>query len=114
MIPTLFTVAYRLAIPPEAFRPHAEVAGQRIARTPGLVWKIWGLNQLLFRLDCDAATRAARAAAIATGRLWFGPTIWQGRLALRMSVSSWQTNETHIECAIALLRQVASANDRDR
>lgn len=65
------------------------------------------LNQVLFRLDSDEATRAAHAAAIATGRLWFGPTIWKGRPALRMSVSSWHTGLEHIDDAVTLLRRVA-------
>jgi len=65
------------------------------------------LNQVLFRLDTDEATQAAHAAAIATGRLWFGPTVWQGRPALRMSVSSWHTRTAHIDAAIILLTQIA-------
>jgi glutamate/tyrosine decarboxylase-like PLP-dependent enzyme len=65
------------------------------------------LNQVLFRLESDEATRAAHAAAIATGRLWFGPTVWQGRPALRMSVSSWHTAEEHIDRAIDLLAETA-------
>uniref|UniRef100_UPI002C6EA292 pyridoxal phosphate-dependent decarboxylase family protein n=1 Tax=Amaricoccus sp. TaxID=1872485 RepID=UPI002C6EA292 len=65
------------------------------------------LNQVLFRLESDEATRAAHAAAIATGRLWFGPTVWQGRPALRMSVSSWHTEEEHVDRAIGLLRVVS-------
>ena len=65
------------------------------------------LNQVLFRLDTDEATRSAHAAAIASGRLWFGPTVWQGSPALRMSVSSWHTKEAHIDRAIDLLSQIA-------
>lgn len=42
---TLLIVTYRLRIPAEAFRSHAEIAGRRIAETPGLVWKIWGLDR---------------------------------------------------------------------
>ena len=71
------------------------------------------LNQVVFRLDSDAATRDAHAAAVATGRLWFGPTVWQGRPALRMSVSSWQTGEEHIDRAVAILAQTARRTRMD-
>ncbi|MCB2046482.1 MAG: hypothetical protein KDE61_10415, partial [Novosphingobium sp.] len=71
------------------------------------------LNQVLFRLDSDTATREAHAAAVATGRLWFGPTVWQGRPALRMSVSSWQTGEEHIDRAVAILAQTARRTRMD-
>ena len=65
------------------------------------------LNQVLFRLDCDAATRAVHEQAVASGQLWFGQTVWQGRPALRMSISSWRTEEVHIDNAIALLAKIA-------
>ena len=71
------------------------------------------LNQVVFRLDSDAATRDAHAAAVATGRLWFGPTVWQGRPALRMSVSSWQTGEEHIDRATAILTEIARQTRKD-
>ncbi|MCB1502688.1 MAG: aspartate aminotransferase family protein [Bauldia sp.] len=65
------------------------------------------LNQVLFRLETDEATRATHAAAVATGRIWFGSTVWHGRPALRMSVSSWHTTEEHIDAAIGLLTKIA-------
>jgi aromatic-L-amino-acid decarboxylase len=68
------------------------------------------LNQVLFRLASDDATRAAHTAAVATGQLWFGPTVWQERPALRMSVSSWHTKAAHIDRAIAVLTQAARTN----
>lgn len=65
------------------------------------------LNQVLFRLETDQATRAARDTAVASGELWFGPTVWQGRPALRMSVSSYYTADAHIQNAIAVMRRIA-------
>jgi len=72
---TLLTMTYRLRIPVEAFRPHAEAAGRRIAETPGLVWKIWGLQSdtrqgtsvYLFR-DPESAEAFAAGPAIAEQR----------------------------------------------
>lgn len=61
------------------------------------------LNQVLVRAGTDAATVAIREAAQRSGEIWFGPTIWQGRPAFRLSVSSWRTGDTDIANAVALL-----------
>lgn len=78
MTPTLLAVAYRLRIPAAEFRSHAEGAAPRIAETPGLVWKIWGLDPgagegtslYLFR---DAASAGAFATGPAIAALRAGP-----------------------------------------
>lgn len=64
------------------------------------------LNQVLVQLDSDEATTRLREAAVATGRLWFGPTVWQGRKAFRLSVSSWRTRDEDIDAAVELLVRI--------
>jgi glutamate/tyrosine decarboxylase-like PLP-dependent enzyme len=54
------------------------------------------INQVLFRCATDAQTEAVLAAAQASGNIWFGSTRWQGRLAMRISVSSWRTEQQHV------------------
>ncbi|MBB1060759.1 pyridoxal phosphate-dependent decarboxylase family protein [Marilutibacter spongiae] len=66
------------------------------------------LNQVLARLDDDEATRALQARAVDSGRIWFGPGLWQGRAAFRMSVSSWRTRAEHVDRAIALIGELAT------
>ncbi|MEX3925781.1 aspartate aminotransferase family protein [Paraburkholderia sp. BR10936] len=61
------------------------------------------LNQVLFRGATDAQTLALRSAVQASGETWFGGTIWQGRPALRISVSSWRTRDEDIEALVQLL-----------
>lgn len=61
------------------------------------------INQVLVRVNSDEETVAIREAAQALGNVWFGPTVWQGRPAFRLSVSSWRTGDEHIEALIALL-----------
>jgi glutamate/tyrosine decarboxylase-like PLP-dependent enzyme len=61
------------------------------------------LNQVLVRADSDQQTLAIRLAAQATGEVWFGPTLWQGRPAFRLSVSSWRTTDADIERLANLL-----------
>lgn len=61
------------------------------------------LNQVLVRAGSDEQTLAIRLAAQATGEVWFGPTLWQGRPAFRLSVSSWRTTDADIERLADLL-----------
>ena len=64
------------------------------------------INQVLVRADTDARTVAIREAAQASGELWFGGTIWRGRPAFRISVSSWRTTDADIDDAIRVLTQL--------
>ncbi|HEY1744269.1 MAG TPA: pyridoxal-dependent decarboxylase, partial [Granulicella sp.] len=63
------------------------------------------LNQVLVRAATDAETVAIRQAAQNSGKVWFGPTVWQGRPAFRISVSSWRTEEVHVD---QLVQQLAA------
>ena len=45
------------------------------------------------------------------GTCWLGGTTWQGRAAMRVSVTNWQTTEADIDrSADAILRSVASVD----
>jgi glutamate/tyrosine decarboxylase-like PLP-dependent enzyme len=59
------------------------------------------LNQVLVRFDDDEATRAAVAAVQRSGEAWLGGTVWEGRAAIRISVSNWSTTEADIDRLIA-------------
>lgn len=69
------------------------------------------LNQVLVRGESDAQTAAIREAAQASGEVWFGPTVWQGRPAFRLSLSSWRTTDADVrtlaELLLRLKRQLA-------
>jgi glutamate/tyrosine decarboxylase-like PLP-dependent enzyme len=54
------------------------------------------LNQVLVRAGTDEATLALVAAVQADGTCWCGPTQWQGRPAMRISISGWATGEDDI------------------
>jgi glutamate/tyrosine decarboxylase-like PLP-dependent enzyme len=54
------------------------------------------LNQVLVRAATDDRTVALIAAVQQDGTCWCGPTIWQGRPAMRISVSGWATTEQDI------------------
>jgi glutamate/tyrosine decarboxylase-like PLP-dependent enzyme len=59
------------------------------------------LNQVLFRFETDEETTAALAAVQASGEAWMGGTTWNGRAAIRFSVSSWQTTDADVERTLA-------------
>jgi glutamate/tyrosine decarboxylase-like PLP-dependent enzyme len=63
------------------------------------------LNQVLVRFGDDEATRRAIAGAQREGTCWCGGTVWQGRTAMRVSVSSYATTEEDVERSLeAILR----------
>jgi glutamate/tyrosine decarboxylase-like PLP-dependent enzyme len=64
------------------------------------------LNQVLVRADSDEQTVAIRLAAQDSGRVWFGPTVWQDRPAFRLSISSWRTTDADIEALIEVLGEL--------
>ncbi len=55
------------------------------------------LNQVLCAFDDEEKTKRFVSAVQASGKVWFGPTVWQGKAAFRLSVSSWKTTEDHID-----------------
>jgi glutamate/tyrosine decarboxylase-like PLP-dependent enzyme len=67
------------------------------------------LNQVLVRFGDDAATQRVIAALQADGTCWCGGTVWQGRTAMRISVSSWATTEQDVEQSLAAMTRIARA-----
>lgn len=67
------------------------------------------LNQVLVSFGDAAHTQRVIAALQADGTCWCGGTIWQGRTAMRVSVSSWATTDTDVERSIEAIVRVARA-----
>jgi glutamate/tyrosine decarboxylase-like PLP-dependent enzyme len=59
------------------------------------------LNQVLFRFASDAETEEALRYVQETGEAWMGGTTWNGRPAIRISVSNWQTCDEDVERGLA-------------
>jgi glutamate/tyrosine decarboxylase-like PLP-dependent enzyme len=56
------------------------------------------LNQVLVRFgDDDEHTRATVAAVQEDGTCWLSGTVWQGRAAMRISVSGWRTSDDDVD-----------------
>lgn len=54
-------------------------------------------NQVLVAFGDAQRTRSVIAALQQDGTCWCGPTVWQGRTAMRISVSSWATTDADVE-----------------
>jgi glutamate/tyrosine decarboxylase-like PLP-dependent enzyme len=58
------------------------------------------LNQVLFRFETDERTDAVLRRVQDDGAVWMAGTTWDGRRAVRLSVSNWQTGEKDIRLAL--------------
>jgi glutamate/tyrosine decarboxylase-like PLP-dependent enzyme len=61
------------------------------------------LNQVVVAFGNDAQTRRVIAAIQKGGICWCGGTHWQGRAAMRISVSSWASTDQDIERSLAAI-----------
>ena len=59
------------------------------------------LNQVLFRFEDDETTNEVLAGVQESGEAWMGGTMWDGRAAIRISVSNWMTTEADIDRTVA-------------
>jgi glutamate/tyrosine decarboxylase-like PLP-dependent enzyme len=66
------------------------------------------LNQVVVYFGDEARTGAVIAAVQAEGTCWCGPTVWQGRAAMRVSVSAWNTTERDIDRSVAAVTACAA------
>jgi glutamate/tyrosine decarboxylase-like PLP-dependent enzyme len=67
------------------------------------------LNQVLFRFEDDERTDAALRAVQASGDAWMSGTTWDGRKAIRVSVSNWQTGDRETDLVVDAFRRAVDA-----
>jgi glutamate/tyrosine decarboxylase-like PLP-dependent enzyme len=65
------------------------------------------LNQVLVSFGTPEATRRVIAGIQEEGACWCGPTLWQGRVAMRISVSSWATSEADVDRSLEAMLRIA-------
>jgi glutamate/tyrosine decarboxylase-like PLP-dependent enzyme len=65
------------------------------------------LNQVLVSFGSDEQTRRVIDAVQAEGTCWCSGTLWQGRAAMRISVSSWATTEDDVERSLEAILRIA-------
>ena len=66
------------------------------------------LNQVLVRFESDERTNAVLRAVQESGEAFMSGTTWDGRAAIRVSVSNWQTSEADVERTLAAYRAAVS------
>ena len=65
------------------------------------------LNQVLVSFGSPETNARVIAAMQEDGTCWCGGTIWQGRHAMRISVSSWATTEADVDRSLEAMVRVA-------
>jgi len=65
------------------------------------------LNQVLVSFGDAVRTRQVIERVQQDGTCWCGPTEWQGRTAMRISVSSWATREEDVDRSVAAILRAA-------
>jgi len=65
------------------------------------------LNQVLVSFGDPEATNRVIAAIQEDGTCWCGGTVWQGRAAMRISVSSWATTAEDVDASLAAMLRAA-------
>jgi glutamate/tyrosine decarboxylase-like PLP-dependent enzyme len=66
------------------------------------------LNQVLVSFGSDEMTSSIVAAIQAEGTCWCGKTLWKGRKAMRISVSSWATTDVDVTRSLKSMLKIAA------
>ena len=90
---------------------HAGRFAELLAAEPGVeILNDVVLNQVLVRFGADdAVTRATIAAVQEDGTCWLSGTVWQGKVAMRISVSSWRTTTEDVDRSVAAILEAVAA-----
>ena len=67
------------------------------------------LNQVVATIGSPEELAAIRAHVEASGECWFGPTVWKGRAAIRISVSSWRTTAADADRSLTAIATAKTA-----
>ena len=90
---------------------HAMRFAEQLGRLPGCeILNEVVLNQVLLRFGDDEMTHAVLEAVQQSGEAWMSGTTWDGRFAIRISVSNWRTSDEDVTRTVAAFqRSVAAA-----
>jgi glutamate/tyrosine decarboxylase-like PLP-dependent enzyme len=67
------------------------------------------INQVLVSFGSAEVTQRVIRAVQEDGTCWCGGTVWQGKSAMRVSVSSWATTEADVELSLKTILRIARA-----
>jgi glutamate/tyrosine decarboxylase-like PLP-dependent enzyme len=70
------------------------------------------LNQVLVSFGDAETTNRVIAELQSDGTCWCGGTVWQGRTAMRISVSSWATTDADVDKSLNAMLRIAAKHKR--
>ena len=85
----------------------AQLFAQRLREADIAVLNDVVLNQVLVSFGSEDQTRRVIAEVQADGTCWCGGTHWQGKAAMRISVSNWSTSDEDVERSVAAIVRIA-------
>jgi glutamate/tyrosine decarboxylase-like PLP-dependent enzyme len=92
---------------------HARTFAEGLAGIPGCqVLNEVVINQVLFRFEDDQTTDRVLRRVVESGEAWMSGTTVDGRRAIRLSVSNWQTSDTDVARALEAFRSVVASQLR--
>jgi glutamate/tyrosine decarboxylase-like PLP-dependent enzyme len=86
---------------------HAQQFAQRLRDGGFEVLNDVVINQVLVSFGRREVTREVIRRVQEDGTCWCGGTVWQGKTAMRISVSSWATTETDVERSLEAIIRIA-------
>ena len=87
---------------------HAKRFAQRLKEGGFEVLNDAVINQVLVSFGRPEVTREVIRRVQEDGTCWCGGTVWQGKTAMRISVSSWATTETDVERSLQAIIRIAN------
>jgi glutamate/tyrosine decarboxylase-like PLP-dependent enzyme len=89
---------------------HARTFGEELGRLPDCeILNEIVLNQVLLRFADDETTSSVLAHVQASGDAWMSGTRWDGRAAIRISVSNWRTSDEDVARTVAAIERALAA-----
>ena len=90
---------------------HARRFASELGQLPGCeILNDVVLNQVLLRFADDETTRAVLDAVQRSGEAWMSGTTWDGRFAIRISVSNWRTSDDDVSRTVAAFERATAAH----
>jgi glutamate/tyrosine decarboxylase-like PLP-dependent enzyme len=86
---------------------HAQEFAERLRHAGFDVLNDVVINQVLVSFGSPETTREVIRRIQQDGTCWCGPTVWQGKTAMRISVSSWATTKADVERSVGAILRIA-------
>src|SRR5688572_28219928 len=71
------------------------------------------VNQVLVAFGDAETTNRVITGIQSDGTCWCGGTVWQGRTAMRISVSSWATTDEDVERSLQAILRIAKEQNNN-